>query len=181
MKALLVVDMQVGCFSGEPPRWDRDGVVGRINALARALRPLGLVVFIQHTSAADGYERGSESWKLLPTLDVLPGDSVVEKTACDSFLETNLEALLRERGVSELAVVGCATDFCVDTTVRSAASHGFEVVVPSDAHTTRDRPYAKAEVVRAHHNYVWADFLLPRQRKIRVLPTAALLVEWSRT
>lgn len=179
MKALLVVDMQIGCFAGDPPRWDGDGVVGRINALARSLRPVGPVVFIQHSSEADGFAKGSENWRLLPSLDLQPGDLVVEKTACDSFLETKLEALLRERGVAETAIVGCATDFCVDTTVRAAASLGFEVVVPSDAHTTRDRPHAEARTVIAHHNYVWTDFLLPRGRKIRVLPTAALLREWS--
>lgn len=179
MKALLVVDMQIGCFVGEPPRWDEKGVVARINALARAVRPRGMIVYVQHTEASHGYERGTEAWKLLPSIDLQPGDELVEKTACDSFLETRLEGLLRSRGVTELVIVGCATDFCVDTTVRSAGAHGFDVVVASDAHTTRDRPHAKAEVLIAHHNYVWKDFLLPRGRAIRVEPTETILQQFS--
>ena len=78
---------------------------------------------------------------------------------------------------SELVIVGCATDFCVDTTVRSAAARGYQVIVPSDGHTTRDRPHLSAQQVIAHHNYMWADLLLPRQQKVRVLPTNALLSE----
>ena len=177
MRALLIVDMQVGCFTGEPPRLDPEGTVRRINALVAAIRGKSVVVFIQHTAAEDGFPRGSEAWRLVPALDIRPEDIVVEKAACDSFLETGLDAMLKERGVSEVIIVGCATDFCVDTTVRSAASHGYAVVVPSDGHTTRDRPHLSAQGVITHHNYVWSDLLLPRGRKVRVLTTEALLEE----
>ncbi len=177
MRALLVVDMQVGCFTGEPPRFDQDGTVRRINALAEVIRPRGLVVFIQHTDASDSFARGSEAWQLLPSLDRRPQDDTVEKTACDSFLETRLDTVLKWRGVTDLVIVGCATDFCVDTTVRSAAARGYRVTVPSDGHTTRDRPHLSATQVIAHHNYMWADLLLPRQQKVRVTTTDALLSE----
>ncbi|HTO04250.1 MAG TPA: isochorismatase family protein, partial [Opitutus sp.] len=137
----------------------------------------GLIVFIQHTDANEGYPRGSEAWQLLPALDREAGDALIEKTACDSFLETELDTLLKSRGVTELVITGCATDFCVDTTVRSAAARGYQVIVPSDGHTTRDRPHLSALQVIAHHNYMWADLLLPRQQKVRVLTTDALLSE----
>jgi nicotinamidase-related amidase len=175
MKALLVVDMQNGCFAGEPPRHDVHGTVRRINALARAIRPMGAVVFIQHTTVSDGYSRGSDAWRLLPSLDRDARDVIMEKTACDSFLETELDAFLRKRGVTELVIVGSATDFCVDTTVRAAAARGFHVTVPSDGHTTRDRPHLSAKQVITHHNYMWTDLLLPRQQKVRVMTTDAVL------
>ena len=175
MKALLVIDMQIGGFAGQPPRLDPEGTVRRINALADAIRPRGLVVFIQHTDADEGYPRESEAWQLLSTLSRGAGDALIEKTACDSFLETSLDALLRSRGVSELVIVGCATDFCVDTTVRSAAARGYHVIVPSDGHTTRDRPHLSARQVIAHHNYLWADLLLPRQQKVSVMTTDTVL------
>ncbi|HTO02576.1 MAG TPA: cysteine hydrolase family protein, partial [Opitutus sp.] len=162
MRALLVIDMQIGGFAGQPPRLDQHGTVRRINALAQAIRPRGLIVFIQHTDANEGYPRGSEAWQLLAALDREAGDALIEKTACDSFLETELDALLKSRGVTELVITGCATDFCVDTTVRSAAARGYQVIVPSDGHTTRDRPHLSALQVIAHHNYMWADLLLPR-------------------
>lgn len=175
MRALLVVDMQVACFTGEPPRFDAQGTVGRINALAKSIRRDGLVVFIQHTDPDDGFARGSEGWQLLPSLDRAASDEVVEKSACDSFLETQLDALLAARGIDEVVIVGCATDFCVDTTVRSAGARGFRVTVASDGHTTRDRPHLSAQQVIAHHNYMWAELILPRKQKVRVVTTEALL------
>jgi nicotinamidase-related amidase len=177
MRALVIVDMQVGCFSGQPPRRDAEGTIDRINQLADAIRRNGLVVFIQHTEPADGLARGSDQWALLPTLDIKPRDLVIEKSSCDSFLETKLEDVLRGHGIDELVITGCATDFCVDTTIRAAGALKFKVVVPSDAHTTRDRPHLDACSIIAHHNYMWADLLLPRQARIRLLPTQQLLDE----
>ena len=177
MKALRVIDMQVACFAGEPPRHDAEGMVCRINALAEAMSPHGLVIFIRHTEETGSFVRGSPGWQVLPTLLTKPGDIFVEKPACDSFLETNLDQLLNQRGVTEVIICGCATDFCVDTTVRAAGAHGYAVTVASDAHTTRDRPHLCATKVIEHHNYVWADFTLPRGRTIRVVPTAQVIEE----
>jgi nicotinamidase-related amidase len=175
MKALLVIDMQVACFDGLPPRLEEEAVVGRINALVRAMRGQGLVIWIQHTDPAEGFARDSAGWQMLPSLDVGADDLRVEKEACDSFLETALKQLLDEHKVRELIITGCATDYCVDTTVKAAASLGYEVTVAADAHTTRDRPQAAARTLIAHYNYVWSDLLLPRGRRIKVVPTAALL------
>lgn len=179
--ALLVIDMQVGCFTGEPPRFEVDTTIAHINALARAVRSNGTVVFVQHTDLAEGLAQGSDAWQLLDSLDRSPHDPVVEKTACDAFLETGLDSLLKDRGVTELIIVGCATDFCVDTTVRSAAAHGYKVSVASDAHTTRDRPHLAASKIIEHHNFMWAELLLPRHARVRVTCTEQLLVEMALT
>jgi nicotinamidase-related amidase len=63
MKALLVVDMQLGCVTGEPLRFDQDGTVRRINALAEAIRPRGLVVFIQHTEPFEVLANCEPRWR----------------------------------------------------------------------------------------------------------------------
>lgn len=150
----------------------------RINQLSAAFRTKGLpVVFIQHTDSAEGLGKNTPEWEILPSLTRDPGDLTVEKSGCDSFLETPLAELLRSRGVDALVICGCATDFCVDTTVRSAGAHRFPTTVASDAHTTRDRPHLQADLIITHHNYIWSDFLLPGGRKIRVIPTASLLAE----
>jgi len=44
------------------------------------------------------------------------------KEACDAFYKTDLSRILQDHDTRELIVTGCATDFCVDTTVRAAAS-----------------------------------------------------------
>jgi nicotinamidase-related amidase len=176
MTGLLVIDMQVGLFAGTPARHDADGVVARLNALASAVRAKGWpVVFVQHEDDG-GLVWGSPEWQLLPALDVRPEDARVRKTACDSFYRSDLDRVLRALGVRRLLVGGCATDFCVDTTIRAAASKDYEVVVVADGHTTKDRAHATAQTIIAHHNWMWSNLILPGN-PVRVVPTEALLTQ----
>jgi nicotinamidase-related amidase len=176
MKALLVVDMQVGLFEGDSPRYDAQGVIQRINEIARAVRAAGgVVIFIQHEDHG-GLQRGTEGWEILPALERVDADLCVHKQACDSFYETNLSDLLEHYGAQEIIITGCATDFCVDTTVRAAASRDYDVVVAEDAHTTRDRPHLDAPSIIRHHNWMWKSLILPRN-EVKVLP-ATSIIEW---
>jgi nicotinamidase-related amidase len=170
MRVLLVIDMQVGLFKGEPPRYDADGVVMRINRIAATVRTTnGRVVFIQHEEPPGGLlVQGTEDWEILPALNRQKDDLLVPKQACDSFYETDLEDMLQELGVGELIITGCATEFCVDTTVRAAASRDYQVVVVADGHTTRDRPHLDAKTIIAHHNWTWKNLILPRKEVIVV-------------
>jgi nicotinamidase-related amidase len=176
MRAMLVIDMQVGLFEGEPPRHDADGVVQRINAIARDVRATGgIVIFIQHED--DGaLEQETEGWEILPSLERMDSDPLVRKQACDSFYETELDNLLEKQGVQQVIVTGCATDFCVDTTIRAAASRDYQVVVVADGHTTKDRPHLDAASIIRHHNWMWENLILPRN-EVQVLP-AASVIKW---
>ena len=162
--ALIVIDMQQGSFGPETPRHDAAGLVARLNRLARQIRTDGgAVIFIQHDgSPGDPHHPDEPGWRLLPTLEIKPDDTVVHKTSCDAFLHTALEQVLRETGIDRLIITGCATDYCVDTTVRSALGRGWPTIVPSDGHTTADRPHLSAAQIIAHHNAIWADFLAPK-------------------
>ena len=174
--ALLVIDMQVGLFTGDPPRHDADGVIRRVNEIARAVRTTGdIVIFIQHED--DGsLTPGSEGWQILPSLERVDTDLLLRKQACDSFYETDLPVVLEQHGVQEIIITGCATDFCVDTTIRAAASRNYEVVVVKDGHTTRDRPHLDAKSIIRHHNWMWENLILPRN-EVKTLP-AASVIEW---
>ena len=112
----------------------------------------------------------TEGWKLHPAVEVFPGDLVIHKTKCDAFYGTTLEAELRARGITTLVLAGYATDFCVDATLRNAASKDFSIVVVADAHTTNDNPVLKAEQVRQHHNWAWANCIT--RKGVTVLQTS---------
>ena len=176
MIALLIVDMQVGLFEGDSPRYDAEGVIHRINEIAKAVRAAGgIVTLIQHEDNGS-LTRGSEGWKILPSLERVDTDLLLRKQACDSFYETELPDLLEQHGAQEIIITGCATDFCVDTTVRAAASRNYEVVVVKDGHTTRDRPHLDAKSIIVHHNWMWENLILPRN-EVKVLP-ASSVIEW---
>ena len=166
--ALLIIDMQVGLFQGDMPRYDAGGVVRRINTVAQAIRGRGgHVIFIQHDGRpGESLEPETAGWEILPTLERAAADSVIRKRACDAFYETDLSGALERLGVGRLMIGGCATDFCVDTTVRAAASRDYEVVVVADGHTTADRPHLKAKTIIRHHNWMWGNLILPQRRVI---------------
>ncbi len=161
--ALVIIDLQQGSFTPDIPRYDAGGLVGRLNSLADAVRARdGSVVFVQHDGPpGDPHHPDLPGWRLLPDLQVHTGDLTVRKTACDAFLGTTLDATLRSLSVDQLVVTGCATDYCVDTTVRSALARGYATIVPMDGHTTSDRPHLSARKIIEHHNAIWADFIAP--------------------
>ena len=173
--ALIVIDMQQGSFGPTSPRHDAAGLVGRLNLLADEVRAGGgAVVFIQHDGPrGDPHHPDAPGWRLLPDLRVRPDDTIIRKQSCDAFLHTSLDDFLRAPAIDRLVVTGCATDYCVDTTVRSALGRGLVTIVPSDGHTTADRPHLSADKIIAHHNAIWSDFLAPRGPAL-VRPCAAL-------
>jgi nicotinamidase-related amidase len=176
MKALLVIDMQAGLFEGKPSRYDADGVIERINEIARVVRITGgIVIFILHEDE-DRLLRGAKGWEILPLLERNDSDILVNKQACDSFYETDLAEILEKRSVTQLIMTGCATDFCVDTTIRAAASRNYEVIVVEDGHTTKDRSHLEAVTIIRHHNYMWENLVLPRS-EVKVLP-AKEVISW---
>ncbi|HLP09355.1 MAG TPA: cysteine hydrolase family protein [Opitutaceae bacterium] len=159
--ALIVIDVQCGWYLDTPGPHDAAGTLARINTLIDRARAAGrLVIFIQHGETPD-YTPGTPDWELHPELHREPGDLVIGKTVCDSFHRTTLDAELQRRSIDTLVLCGAATEFCVDTTIRRAASEGYRVVVPADAHATKDRPVLTSAQIIAHHNWVWAEFTAP--------------------
>ncbi|WP_193179686.1 cysteine hydrolase family protein [Nisaea sediminum] len=176
--ALIVIDMQLGSFTPYSARHDTLGTVERINALARMVREKGMpVVFVQHDGPeGDPHHPDAEGWHMLPELEVGPEDLMVRKTSCDAFLGTGLAEILESEDVGRVIVTGCASDYCIDTTVRAALARGIPTVVPSDGHTTAERPHLSAEKIIEHHNSIWSDFLSPIG-PASVLPSAEIKLD----
>jgi nicotinamidase-related amidase len=151
--AVLVIDMQQGLCEGEGRAWASDAVIARINQLTHRLREAGVpIVFIQHESTTGYLAHGTREWQLADGLQVQPGDLRVRKKTPDAFLNTDLEALLKARGVDEVIVCGMHTEFCIDTTTRRALALGYPVTLVADAHTSAGNAVLSAPQVIAHHN-----------------------------
>ncbi|ENY73286.1 isochorismatase family protein [Aeromonas diversa CDC 2478-85] len=175
MDVLLVIDMQQGLF--EQPRHKAEQVIDNINRLAHAVRARdGHVIYIQHNGLpGEALAPDTPGWALHAGLEVDEEDERIGKSACDSFLGTRLGAHLHRLAPSRLLISGCATDFCVDTTLRSAAAQGFNLVAVSDAHTTAERPHLSAAQVIAHHHWMWEGLILPDGKRVTLLPTERLV------
>lgn len=155
-KALLIVDVQKGVVDwSQPTSAGSDEVLDRINDLLAKARAAGNpVIYIQHDSqeADSSLIPGSPGWEIHPAIAPVDGEKVFHKHACDSFFETPLESELKTLGIKHLVVAGCRTQYCIDTTCRSAVARGYDVTLASDAHMTVDTETLKAAQIIAHHN-----------------------------
>jgi nicotinamidase-related amidase len=141
--ALIVVDLQKGVVS-LPTLHPIEAVVARTRALLDAFRARGLpVVLVNVTGGAPGRTEMPprqagfpEGWAdLIPELDPQPGDLLVTKRTWGAFASTDLEALLKTKGVTQVVVTGVATETGVEATARQAYEAGFNVTLAVDAMT----------------------------------------------
>ncbi len=77
--------------------------------------------------------RGEFGHDLIDELQPLPGEPVIDKPGYSAFASTDLELLLRNRGISELFITGVTTEVCVSSTLRSAVDLGYACTLVSDA------------------------------------------------
>lgn len=87
--------------------------------------------------------RGSRGYQIVPELTPPPQDVIVDKTANGAFYQTDLELVLRARGITHLIFSGCTTDVCVHTTLREAVDRKYQCLLVQDACASADA-YAHA-------------------------------------
>lgn len=165
--ALLIIDVQNAILEGEgtPERQPvidaaLNETVGRLQSIqARARAAHVPVILVQHDGGpGDPLARSSKGWGLRHEIAPLLGETVIHKTSCDSFFQTDLQEQLAQRSITHLVIGGCQTQFCVDTTARRAVSLGYNVTLLSDGHSTGDMGALTFPEIIAHHNAVLGGF-----------------------
>jgi nicotinamidase-related amidase len=110
--------------------------------------------------------RGEPGWDIVPEVYPIAGEPIVDKPGKGAFYATDLDLLLRTRGVSHIVLTGITTDVCVHTTMREANDRGYECLLLSDCTgaTDYDNYLASLEMVKMQGGVFGA-----------VAPSAALL------
>jgi nicotinamidase-related amidase len=148
--ALLIIDMQNDFLLPGAPVAAPGGLelVPAVSRLARRARRAGApVVFTQEAHRPDGSDFGIEAFfepihcveggsgiEIVDGLTPEPGDLVIKgKRRYDAFLGTDLDTVLRLRGIENLVVAGVCTDVCVSATVQHARNLDYRCLVLRDA------------------------------------------------
>lgn len=157
--ALVIVDMQ-NCFVENSPFAAPGGVevLNRLNKVIDHYRGKGAaIIHTRHVVRNDGSNIGVMATCLPPVkqgvinedrpssalhkkLNIQPGDIVLLKPRFGAFESTDLELILRQRGIDTVVVGGIATNVCCDTTAREANQRDFKVIFLKDGTATFDLP-----------------------------------------
>ena len=76
--------------------------------------------------------RGEPGHDIIGELYPQAGEPVIDKPGKGAFYQTDLDLMLRNRGIETLLVCGVTTEVCVNTTVREANDRGFRCIVLAD-------------------------------------------------
>ena len=154
--ALVVIDLQQG-LRDYPLLTPFADIAARAAALAAAFRAHGLMVVLVNADArppgrTDQPRRAlapSPGWTdIVPELAPQADDVRVTKRAPSAFGDSPLAATLRERGVTQVLVIGVSSSNGVEATARAAFDLGFNVAIATDAVTDVDAAFHEHSVAR---------------------------------
>jgi nicotinamidase-related amidase len=185
--AVLVIDMQRDFIDPGAPIAAPGGpaIVPAVNRLVALGRGRGLpVIFTQEMHRPDrsdfGIElefepphclEGTPGMDLVPELDVRAGDyRILGKRRYDAFLGTDLETLLRSRGIETLLVAGVCTDICVSSTVQHARNADFRCIVVRECVAGTSQERHEAALLCLGHVFAYVASLADVDAALRRAP-----------
>jgi nicotinamidase-related amidase len=146
--ALVMIDLQHGIVPRQWAPYTGEQVVGNCVLLAQEMRNRGAMVVYLHVllnelltrqvdaAAAPTAPPPPQASQLVPEAGVEATDIVVAKRSWGAFYGTELDQLLRRRGIKTIVLAGIATNMGVESTARAAFDHGYDLVFAEDAMTS---------------------------------------------
>lgn len=154
-QALLIIDAQQELIEGndqEVSVFQKEKLIENINlVINKATESDALIIFVRDTDVAEGKGEGFQVHRDIN----LPADSkTFDKAATNSFYGTGLKEYLDEHDIKHVVIMGCQTEHCIDTAVRTATVSQLDVTLVGDGHSTTGSSVLSAEQIINHHNKI---------------------------
>ncbi|GAA0133996.1 cysteine hydrolase family protein [Paenibacillus sp. YSY-4.3] len=136
--ALLVIDVQNALVQAKP--FEIETVISNIQRLISVCRENNVeVIYVQHDDpVGEELEPSTEAWQIYSGISPLANETVINKNFNSAFKGTNLKEYLDSKGIKQLIITGMQTEYCIDTTLKAAFEHGFQMIIPEKTNTTFD-------------------------------------------
>ena len=164
--ALLLLDLQEYFLQEDSHAFvpSAKAILSGVSRLANAFHKAGFpVIATRHLNTPQDAGMMAKWWRdiILPnsarsqniTLIISPNTIFINKPQYDAFLNTELEELLRQKGVEQVVVCGVMTHLCCETTARSAFMRGFEVFFTVDGTATYNERLHRASLLTLSHGF----------------------------
>lgn len=164
--ALLVIDMQRFFLDKTSHACipSADAIIPKIKHLINAYNKANLPVFFtRHVNTENDAKLMGSFWNDIikdenPLSEIIselnfPNMNVINKSQYDSFYNTDLENLLREKKITQVAITGVMTNLCCETTTRSAFVRGFMPFFPIDGTAAYNEAFHRASILNISYGF----------------------------
>ena len=150
--ALLVVDIQNDLIENMP--YQMQNCLSIWQQLITNCREKDVeVIYVRHHDEELVF--GSHGWKIYDGVAPKAGEKIFDKQYNSAFKENSLQEYLASQAFSHLVIIGMATDYCIDTTVKVAFELGYQVTIPKNGTTTFDSDFLTAKQLQKHYEAIW--------------------------
>ncbi len=183
--ALIVVDMLVGSFTNPDAPLSREAkkIIPNIRKLLDAFHAKGSPVifacdsflrgdFIFRGRLKEHAIRGTDEVRVIPELEPLPGDTILEKRRFSAFYKTDLDQTLRLWNIQTVVVTGVTTHVCVLSTALDAIANDFSCIIAEDG-CCNHKPELHEGILQVYRRSALHPLL-------RILSTAEIIEECFR-
>ncbi|MER1956815.1 MAG: cysteine hydrolase family protein [Solibacillus sp.] len=150
---LLIIDVQQELIDGNQevsPIFYKQQLVSNVNKVIEMAREANVpVVFVRDLDVAKGKGDG---FQIHNEINVPIEAKIFDKSATNAFYGTGLLEYLKSQQIKHIVIMGCETQHCIDSAVRTATISGFDVTLVGDGHSTVGNDVLSAEQIIKHHN-----------------------------
>jgi len=152
-QTLLIIDAQQELIDGnqeESAVFNKDQLIRNINLVIEKAKQYSVpVVFIRDLDVAEGKGKGFE---IHEKINVPTDPKIFNKSATNAFYGRGLLNHLKFHKIEHVVIMGCKTQHCIDSAVRTATISGLDVTLVGDGHSTTNSDVLSAEQIIKHHN-----------------------------
>lgn len=163
--ALIVIDVQNYFFEKDSGAYIRNSskIIKPINRLIETFLAKNYeIIFTRQVFPEDSNNPMRRWWKRLPSgescnlsakLNLPERKIIIDKEYYSAFFKTNLDRLLRKKGIRRLFFCGVMTHLCVETSIRDAFMRGYESFLIEDATMSKNKKYHNAALLNLSHGF----------------------------